>query len=527
VLARLRNIPIWLRLVSIVSFGGATMVVGLLWWASSEQRRIALDQARGFALTAAQTTMVCITDAMSSGETERMESSIEQIRRSPGFTSLRVLRHPAVTKQFGASKAALVPDATEQRVLDGAPDEFELEVVDGRAAYHAVLPMRAGSKAEGSKCLVCHGGEEGAVLGAVSLGIDVNDGIVSAQRFFLSTATCALLLGLPLMGLICWLVRRGVSRPLATLTRQLDESSAGEGDLTRRIAVQSMDEVGRLGTGFNQFVGKLHDIMAQVRGTATNVAAAAREVASAAEQVSNGTQTQAASLEETSSSMMELTGTVKKCASDARSAADLAIGSRDIAHRGGKVVTDAVASMNEITSASQQIAKIVTTIDEIAFQTNLLALNAAVEAARAGETGKGFAVVAEEVRNLAQRSASAAKEIKDLIEDASHKVEVGAGLVGKSGENLQAIVDSVQKVSALIDGIATASTDQSQALSEVSSAVHSVDEVVQANVAQMEELTATASTLSNHATELQRLVGRFQLDERMVAAVEAAALSRP
>jgi methyl-accepting chemotaxis protein len=508
-------------LVSSVAIGGTALVVGIVWWAATEQRRITLEQAHSFALNASQTTMTCLSDAMMSGETERMDNAVARLRKSPGVTDLRILRHQSVVKQYGAAKNAAPPTIAEQKVLDGGPAEFALVQVDGKSTYHATLPMKA-VKAEGEpNCLMCHEDSPNHMLGAVSLGIDVDSSILAADRFLMTTLTCAAALGVPLLALMLLLIRRGVTRPIGALTSQIDDISAGEGDLTRRIVTRGRDEVGKLGESFNHFIGKLHDIMAQVRGTASHVATAATSVSDTATHLSQGSHTQAASIEETSASMTELAGNVKKSANDARSAAELANGSRDVAQRGGKVVTDAVASMREITTASQQIAKIVTTIDEIAFQTNLLALNAAVEAARAGDAGKGFAVVAEEVRGLAQRSAAAAKEIKALIQDASQKVEVGAGLVGKSGENLQAIVDSVQKVSALIDGIATANTDQSTAIGEVSSAVHSIDEVVQANVAKMEELTSTASTLSQHASELQQLVGRFKLAETGATATTA------
>ena len=167
--------------------------------------------------------------------------------------------------------------------------------------------------------------------------------------------------------------------------------------------------------------------------------------------------------------------------------------------------------MREITSSSQKITSIVGTIDEIAFQTNLLALNAAVEAARAGEQGKGFAVVASEVRHLAQRSASAAKEIKELIEDSAKKVDNGAALVGRSGETLLQIVQSAKQVSELVDGIAAASQEQAQSLNLVSATVSQVDQVVQSNVTQMEQMSSTSASLAGHAKDLQQLVGRFQL----------------
>jgi methyl-accepting chemotaxis protein len=187
------------------------------------------------------------------------------------------------------------------------------------------------------------------------------------------------------------------------------------------------------------------------------------------------------------------------------------VGSRDTAEKGGQVVTDAVAAMGEINKSSKKIADIITTIDEIAFQTNLLALNAAVEAARAGEQGRGFAVVAAEVRSLAQRSATAAKEIKGLIHDSVQKVQGGSELVNQSGETLQEIVASVKKVTDIIGEIAAASQEQSSGIDQVNKAVGQMDQVVQTNAAHTEEVSSTAQLLAEQANQLQHLVAKFKL----------------
>jgi ABC-type transporter Mla subunit MlaD len=228
----------------------------------------------------------------------------------------------------------------------------------------------------------------------------------------------------------------------------------------------------------------------------------------------------------------EITGTVKQNAGNARQANQLAMGSRDTAERGGQVVTTAVAAMGEINQASKKIADIITTIDAIAFQTNLLALNAAVEAARAGEQGRGFAVVASEVRNLARRSASAAKEIKDLIQDSVGKIEAGSALVNQSGQTLGEIVESVKRVTDIIAEIAAASQEQSAGIDQVNRAVTQMDRVTQSNSAQAEQLTSTAQSLAAQAEELQALVARFKVEEgsaarRSDAAATPVAPARP
>jgi methyl-accepting chemotaxis protein len=309
------------------------------------------------------------------------------------------------------------------------------------------------------------------------------------------------------------MLARSIAQPLVQTVQLLREMSQGEGDLTKRLNVNTRDEVGELATCFNAFMDKLHAIVAQVKGTSAHVASASRQFSSATEQLSSGAQEQASSLEETAASLEEMTGTVKQNADSARQASVLAVGSRDTAEKGREVVSSAVASMQELTRASKKIAEITSVIDEIAFQTNLLALNAAVESARAGEQGRGFAVVAAEVRNLAQRSAGAAKEIKALIEDSVQKVEDGSALVNKSGQMLEEIVTSVKHVTDIIAEVAAASQEQSTGIDQVNRAVTQMDQVVQQNAAQTEELSSTALTLSSQAGELQSLVGRFHLQE--------------
>ncbi len=284
-----------------------------------------------------------------------------------------------------------------------------------------------------------------------------------------------------------------------------------EGDLTARAQITCRDEIGDLAEAANGMASQTQAVLLEVASAADRVGAAAQQLAAGSEQLSGGAQEQASSLEETAASLEEMTSTVKQNADNARQANQMAVSAKDGAEKGGAVVNGAVASMDEITRSSKQIAAIITTIDEIAFQTNLLALNAAVEAARAGEQGRGFAVVASEVRALAQRSAAASKEIKALITDSVAKIEEGGKLVNRSGATLQEIVEGVKKVGDLIAEISAASNEQAQGIEQVNKAVTQMDSVTQQNAAQTEELSSTAQSLATQAEELLTLVAKFKL----------------
>jgi methyl-accepting chemotaxis protein len=284
------------------------------------------------------------------------------------------------------------------------------------------------------------------------------------------------------------------------------------GDLTRSLDVSTADEVGHMAKGLNAAVEGIREALTEVRGAADNLASASQQLAAGSEQLSSGAQEQASSLEETTASLEEITASVRQNADSAKQANQLAAAARDTAEKGGQVVTAAVSAIGDINTSSKKIADIITAIDEIAFQTNLLALNAAVEAARAGEQGRGFAVVAAEVRNLAQRSATAAKEIKALIQDSVHKVEAGSQMVNQSGDVLLEIVSSVKRVSDIVGEIAAASREQSLGIDQVSKAMSQMDQVTQQNAAQTEELSSTAQGLSSSAEQLQGLVARFRLE---------------
>ena len=319
---------------------------------------------------------------------------------------------------------------------------------------------------------------------------------------------------------------------VSTLQTQLHQTAAAVrdtvnaaigGDLTRRVAVPfDHAALSAVADTVNTLIQNMGTIVQGIQSTAGDVKRAADEISAGNQNLSQRTEEQASSLEETASSMEEMTTTVKQNADNAAQANQLALAARDQAERGGVIVNQAIAAMSDINQSSKKIADIIGVIDEIAFQTNLLALNAAVEAARAGEQGRGFAVVASEVRSLAGRSATAAKEIKGLIQDSVRKVADGSTRVTQSGQTLEEIVSSVKKVSDIVAEIAAASREQSAGIEQVNRAVMQMDELTQQNASVVEQAASSARNMSALADSLDENMARY----RMTASAHSGAETR-
>jgi methyl-accepting chemotaxis protein len=311
---------------------------------------------------------------------------------------------------------------------------------------------------------------------------------------------------------VIFVISRAIAAPVARAAHLLGEIADGDGDLSRKMPVESNDEIGALADAFNRFVASLNKTVGQVRISTDMIATASSEIAAGNLDLSGRTESQASSLEETASAMEELTSTVKQNADNAREANMLVVSASEHALKGGDVVGQVVQTMGSIKESSRKIVDIIGVIDGIAFQTNILALNAAVEAARAGEQGRGFAVVAAEVRNLAQRSAGAAKEIKGLIGDSVEKVDAGGRLVDEAGATMNEIVTSVKQVAAIMNEIASASYEQSEGIGQVNDAITQMDEATQQNAALVEQAAAAAQSLQDQASALAQVVSVFKLD---------------
>ena len=350
---------------------------------------------------------------------------------------------------------------------------------------------------------------------------EIDDVAKTSRNLLLTLAALALA-----FGVVCaWVLTMGIVRPLRTAVEIARK--VADGDLTAQIDASAKDETGQLLLALKDMNTSLLNIVSEVRSGTDSIATSSTQIAAGNQDLSSRTEEQAGSLEETASSMEELTSTVKQNADNARQANQLAASAAQVAVKGGDVVAQVVGTMQSINASSNKIVDIISVIDGIAFQTNILALNAAVEAARAGEQGRGFAVVASEVRNLAQRSASAAKEIKTLIGASVEQVNEGSMLVAQAGSTMNDIVDSVQRVSDIITEITAASSEQSVGIDEINRAIGQMDAVTQQNAALVEESAAAAESMQHQAHSLAQVVSVFKLNGQQAGVTGLKGAKRP
>ncbi|QGF28855.1 HAMP domain-containing protein [Pantoea eucalypti] len=304
---------------------------------------------------------------------------------------------------------------------------------------------------------------------------------------------------------------RAMMKRLNVLNSNIEALSKGGADLTQRLPASNSPEFNAVAQSFNQFISYLQGLLQQVGDSALAITAASREIASGNANLSSRTEDQASSIVETAASMEQLTGTVRQNADNATHANQLAADASQVAARGTEVVRQVVTTMGEIHHSSRKVVDIISVIDSIAFQTNILALNAAVEAARAGEQGRGFAVVASEVRNLAQRSANSAREIKKLIEESVANIDTGSALVEQAGQTMDELMQGVSSVTTLMSEIMSASREQSMGIEQVNVAITQLDGTTQQNAVLVEQVSAAAQAMESQSTQLERVVQSFRL----------------
>ena len=478
--------------------------------------------------TVGDLTSRMVDDAM------RKERLTAEWHRLVGMNGTRVLAMARDAAGGNADNDSAVAMATRARVndiqkqleaiLDSAEERPLLAALtEARKAYAAmrdrVFKLKLAGDVDGARALanntlepllevyLARLGDIGKHQAQVSqdLSREVQQAYRSGQQFLLLAALGALVAG----AWFAWRITISITRPLHQAVQVAQ--TVASGNLGSQIDVPSRDETGQLLQALKDMNASLASLVGQVRGGTDTIATASGQIASGNLDLSSRTERQASSLQQTASSMEQLTATVRQNGDSSRQAHALAMSASAVAQKGGVVVSQVVDTMGQINASAQKIADIISVIDGIAFQTNILALNAAVEAARAGEQGRGFAVVASEVRNLAQRSATAAREIKALIVDSVEKVESGAKLVDQAGATMEDIVGHVHRVTDLIGDITQASAEQSDGIEQINQAIMQMDQVTQQNAALVEEAAAAADALQEQSQALAQVVSAFKL----------------
>ena len=439
---------------------------------------------------------------------------IKQIGISDGLKELRVVRAKGTIDEFGPGFPGQLPvDNMDREVLASGKTQFKLNTDHG-ASLRAVMPFIAMKEFRTSKCLRCHGVEEGTVLGAASVTLDIQEDMAAISTFNTRVWIGQAALQVVLFFIVAVIVRSSLRLLGAEPVQAADLArSVAKGDLNRRIHLRAGD-TNSLMAQLKAMQDSLGKVVGSVRQRAESVATASVEIAQGNNDLSVRTEQQASALQQTAASMEALGTQVKRNASSASRANQLAHDASTVAVKGGQVVGQVVETMKGINEASHKISEIISVIDAIAFQTNILALNAAVEAARAGDHGRGFAVVAAEVRSLAGRSAVAAKEIKVLITASVQRVELGTVQVDQAGQTIQEMVNSIQRVTDIMAEISAASSTQSEGVTQVGEAINQMDQVTQQNAALVEQMAAAAEGLRTQAQELVQTMSVFKLAAR-------------
>jgi methyl-accepting chemotaxis protein-1 (serine sensor receptor) len=522
-----KNLSIKMRLIGTMAFmgvmliaGGAMGVVGLQTTNNALKEVYSTQLASSIAINTTVTRLLQARTALDRVIVRpHARNAPETLTRAEGFHA----ESDAAWKSY----LALPAGPEEKKLSDAVQVQRDLYMRDAAGAL--IKALRAGQSDEAEQILFKQMAQLFSVFTQRADALTAFQLKAAAAAYqssqtmygwFRILAVGGVLFGLVLVAVSAFFLMRAITQPLHEMLGHFESISGG--DLSGRIEVRSTNEMGLLTSGLKKMQESLIETVQHVRASSSAIASATTQIAAGNLDLSSRTEQQASSLEETASSMEELTSTVRQNADNARQANQLAVSASEVAVKGGDVVSQVVETMDAINASAKKIVDIIGVIDGIAFQTNILALNAAVEAARAGEQGRGFAVVASEVRNLAQRSASAAKEIKELIGDSVGKVDTGTRLVAQAGTTMGEVVSGVRRVTDIIAEISAASQEQSSGIDQVNQAIAQMDQVTQQNAALVEEAAAAAESLNDQAAKLEQVVSVFKLDGALTIAPRAA-----
>ncbi|MFA7242702.1 MAG: methyl-accepting chemotaxis protein [Sulfuricellaceae bacterium] len=537
---KIHDLKIWVRLVAMTWLMLLVAWAILIFWTAHQQNEFAIEQARDFSKSVHKMTMASLTGMMITGTVAQRAVFLDQIRQSDDIKELRVIRGDAVSKQFGpgASDESKTDSIEQQVVQDGKP-YFQVQDDAKGSSLRAIIPAVAQRNYLGKDCLMCHIVPEGTVLGAVSMQISLNKASVAVRDLTMNIIFVAIGLSIPLILFIYLFVKRVVTQPLVSMTDGLRDIAQGEGDLTRRLTIQSNDEIGQASMVFNQMMDKFRDLIRHVSVSASQVSSAAKNLSASAQQVAYGTTQQSeksalivTAVNEIAASIGSVALTTEQVQNHSQETLDRSIeGNESLSVLLGEIsqvedsVTGIATSVEEFVRSTSQITAMTRQVKDIAEQTNLLALNAAIEAARAGEQGRGFAVVADEVRKLAEKSASSANEIDTVTQLLSRQSSVVNTAIQEGRQHLNSSLEALENAAVVLStagesvravtyellSIVSSSEEQRAAGGQVAHNVESIAAMARENAGANQQALASARNLEELADGLQEWVQHFKV----------------